>query len=1291
MVLVLLNNQIIFFVAGDEDFFVYDLIEAAKDIIWDKDEDPLLSLTPVVYTTKLDEMNTVKEDLTNLNANEILNKLHSESKPMMTEVKKRSSDLENMNSFFKLAEVVSDINFKAKPRLPQNEILPKKESSQESENEGISLNNAEATRSPNASILLNSSLSLEINKLERTLSSQSVESVIKIENDASELNPKISTYTAIAPNSYTTSDNNTGDYFDDNKEYRPCYVVLQDIKYLMLPNQVTFKLPLKSKMSKTNEVDPHNLIEADVKIKQEETQTGVVEDDVEMADSSEIQTSEVQNIHKIEISVLESITPVPTNETYSFLEESHKRISQTEKIPAENLETKTTYSGRPKRKRKQRIRYDSDLDEDYVPDEDFVPDEDDLPDKDYVPNDDLPINNTKKKIKKNFSETELNVSKTEQNVTKTSQNVSKIEQSVTKTDQKCSKTSQDVSKLGQNVTKAGQDISKAKQNVSSSNISNTASAPIMSNEFLASFQEKYSLVVLIHTNKKAYLYRVNCTKLVTDYYVIEDCDEYKIALMYPKEEKIIEDYCCWYKREEVIARICARKNYSFTIQKFLKQPHTCYDECHCCCLIMNNDSSQSKQKRRLDVINRSRTAADSWIRELLNKTNSTTPGLVNKALNYIPTPTKEKPVEKQSDKYLDYYLLCLKNCKPKLEYELYEIGENGAVLRSLLLDNEEQVERIRKTYQLKLMPINDAELCCWFKREKLMHELKMLKTSPATLKLISKAHSCNYKQCLCCCKPPLVTLLAREILPSTFKQTTAYEQGTCSLTISCKTNSKKATTKSKEDLNKSKRNTRSSTTSTAAVALSERASKDDNPGTTISIMDKIKNLKLGISSSGELEAVLQAPAKNLSMPALKILSDILAISAEQMVELNLSAEEFCNKINSKSGDSGVIRETAPEASLVTTDELEPPAAQDYYDDNGMMDVEDEDDKPITSLLNKTVTTGGTDLIKRKSQPNEPPKQIISRLVPSTAKSISSTFSMISNLMEKKNENYVDSFKSFFNKSEPSKFILPNIDVLKDSSIKEVPLMPIIQETFTLAKSPTKEFNIAIPGPSGVTQQRRGNISTITQNSRMEIHSSHQTPLQTKRPIKTYKRKVNNVTNAQSEKKIRVKNASELNATILEEPPDQTSDNSRIISAWPAPIVLKREPDSNIQQIVRSGQSAIAISPNQTYIIGNNVMSSNFKIVSPTPTAVNKIFRINGNPIQVGATPATNANTVRYVTIAPIQRQNFDPSKKSILTKILKAPQTPPVASNNRNEPPPLVRFRPTLVSASDKKETSDQT
>lgn len=780
--------------------------------------------------------------------------------------------------------------------------------------------------------------------------------------------------------------------------------------------------------------------------------------------------------------------------------------------------------------------------------------------------------------------------------------------------------------------------------------------------------EKYALIVLMHNKKEAFVYRVNTRKHVTDYYVTNELDEYTLACKYPKEEKIIEDYCCWYRREEIIAKICSRKNYPFMIQTFLKLPHNCnFDHCMCCCrIINNNNNSQSKRAERRTAINKSLAEANDWIDTLLYKNNSTTAGIISKAMTYIPKIRNDRPTKKQPEKYLGNYLLCVKNIANRYNgncyFELYDIGKNGDVNCFLRRENNKQVDEIRKIYNSNPgRETKDAELCCWYKREKLMQELKKFKSSPAALKNIQKAHSCVSKNCVCCCKPQIATLKARQTLPSILKHTNSYEKNVHSLCIDFKAKTKP----SLSTLNKNLDNTtrmENNKASTAAEVLSSCPLTDDSPNLSNNELSKFKNIKLGVDIDGKFEAILDSPAKNFSVLELKVLSDIIDIASKQTAELGLSSEELCNRINSKYGSlSSVI---IPNQPLIRTGDVLP--LQDNNDhfvndlNDGYIDMEAEDYIPI----NKIDTRNNSPINKPDA---DPPKYLSVELpnkitpcpsVKHVKKSVSCMLSLLSNLMAKKNKNYINSFKSFFNKSDISNnkvTALPNQvnSFLDATKIDLEPSLPVIKETFTLVES----FTAGVPGPSSISQAKtRAKLKTAA----AEISGNSEQILE-------------DGTDTLAENKLHVKPVSELTTLTpnLQESVSQYTETG--IPSWHSPNFINQ----NIQKNASLPPSTTVEhnSQNQSFITKNKVsVGPYFQLVSK-PMSNTRL--ISKDSLLEEKNTTSSKLPARYLTLMPMQKlETVDKNNKTSLLQIRSLSQTPSGASKIGSSVVPKMVFLP---------------
>ncbi|XP_063388208.1 uncharacterized protein LOC134674086 [Cydia fagiglandana] len=392
--------------------------------------------------------------------------------------------------------------------------------------------------------------------------------------------------------------------------------------------------------------------------------------------------------------------------------------------------------------------------------------------------------------------------------------------------------------------------------------------------------------------------------------------------------------CCWVKKDEFVMSLYP-KVLKYPNVRFIRTKHPCKPgACTCCCRkievykkpdvdFSSQQSVPSSSKKSADdgviwdleeeidvsIININRTPklnSNEWLKNILTakRTDDVNNSLIGKALNY-----KKPPPAKSADNRRLVTLKKVNSQNPVLVFrnyaedfiEIYEVDSLGNIetyLRTTCYSNTSRPDVVKL---LKKRTVTTEAVCCWYKREEVISKLHAL--HPDAIKFLRTTHTCQSKECKCCCKPAIKTGIQLDNIPlprrslHSLSTMSAWRPGNlsekddddCQITSVMSSPTLKHLPQTTEipvtivpTLKTLPQNTAVPPSMFVTdVVDSDELSKEVNSLIT-SILDRFKDVRLTINGEGKVAAALNTPVNTLSTVELKVLANILSFAQSQV-------------------------------------------------------------------------------------------------------------------------------------------------------------------------------------------------------------------------------------------------------------------------------------------------------------------------------------------------------------------------------------------------------------------------
>ncbi|XP_063369870.1 uncharacterized protein LOC134658192 [Cydia amplana] len=584
--------------------------------------------------------------------------------------------------------------------------------------------------------------------------------------------------------------------------------------------------------------------------------------------------------------------------------------------------------------------------------------------------------------------------------------------------------------------------------------------------------------------------------------------------------------CCWVKKDEFVMSLYP-KVLKYPNVRFIKTTHPCKPgACICCCRKtevykkpdVDFSGEQSVSKKSVDdgvvrdledeidvsIININRAPklnSNDWLKNILTakRTDDVKNSLIGKALNY-----KKPPPAKSAD---NRRLVTLKKANfhnPVLVFrnyaedfiEIYEVDCMGNIetyLRTTCYSNASRPDVVKL---LKRRTVTTEAVCCWYKREEVISKLHASNAlHPDAIKYVRTTHTCQSKECKCCCKPEIKTGIQLDNIPlpkrsllslqaiNAWKPGNLLEKGDddCQIT----------SVMTSPTLKQLPQNTEIPNTAVPPsmfvtdVVDSDELSKEVN-SLIASILDRFKDVRLTINGDGKVAAALNTPVNTLSTVELKVLANILSFAQSQ---INLLG----SKVSSGSSLclSNIINLKVDDVQSNTT--IDPNTVYKEFGKN--------------INLNTSNTT--------QTQPIQP--TIVNMNPPLAfpqAPTAPQTYTFFTDSMSSKKQQFNDAFSSFVNSK---------IDANTGTAT------PVIENVFSLKETETE------------SAEENSSCSTVWyRKPASQSSSSTSTPEMTTTNNTSKKRSDDSKLETGQPKKIRVKSPTKLGA-VMTSPPSMTAN------------------------------------------------------------------------------------------------------------------------------------------------------
>ncbi|XP_063542564.1 uncharacterized protein LOC134751134 [Cydia strobilella] len=616
--------------------------------------------------------------------------------------------------------------------------------------------------------------------------------------------------------------------------------------------------------------------------------------------------------------------------------------------------------------------------------------------------------------------------------------------------------------------------------------------------------------------------------------------------------------CCWVKKDEFVMSLYP-KVLKYPNVRFIRTIHPCKPgACTCCCRkkevykkpdydFSGEQLVPSSSKKSVDdmavrdleedidvsIININKTPilnSNDWLKNILtaSRTDDVKNSLIGKALNY-----KKPPLAKSADNRRLVTLKKANSQNPILVFrnyaedfiEIYEVDFVGNIetyLRTTCYSNTSRPDVVKL---LKKRTVTTEAVCCWYKREEVISKLQASNAlHPDAIKFVRTTHTCQSKECKCCCKPAIKTGIQLDniFLPTrsllSLSTINAWKPGNlsekddddCQITSVMTRPTLKQLPQNTDEipvtivptLKPSPQNTAVPVTAVPPsmfvtdVVDSDELSKEVNSLIT-SILDRFKDVRLTINGDGKVAAALNTPVNTLSTVELKVLANILSFAQSQVNLLG-------SKVSSGSSLclSNIINLKVDDVQSNTT--IDPNTVYKAFGKNVNLN---------------TSNTTQTQPIQPTIEDMNPP------LAFPQAPTAPQTYTFFTNSMSSKNQQFNDAFSSFVNSK---------IDTNTETAT------PVIENVFSLKETETEsaEENSSC---TTVWYRKPASQSSPSTSTRSEMTTTNNT---------SKKRTDNSEPETGQPKKIRVKSPTKLGA-VTNSPPSILTANIPIQQTPPA--------------------------------------------------------------------------------------------------------------------------------------------